>query len=159
MKVTQHKQNDEQFKCDSCGEIFEFKWDMMNHRKKMHEQSVRMCKFFAQGKCIFEDETCWYSHQIETNRTQNPFKCTFCEEVFVSKARMTSHRKINPTQAKIFKCRNFMLGQCKFEENQCWYSHDVTQNVKDPETDKVINKDTSKNIVEKDDSEQGGEKK
>ena len=158
VKVTQHKQNNDTFKCDSCDDIFEFKWDMMNHRKKMHEQSVRQCKFFAQGKCIFEDETCWYSHQPESNKTQHPFKCTFCDEVFVSKARMMSHRKTSHTQAKLFKCRNYVLGQCKFEENQCWYSHDVALNVKDPESENSICKDTSINIVEKDDPRKDNEK-
>ena len=38
----------------------------MTHRKKEHPKVVQQCNLFKQKKCMFKNDSCWYTH-IETN--------------------------------------------------------------------------------------------
>ena len=39
--------------CKHCGEKFNDKWNLMNHRKLMHIQTVALCKNKLEGNCNF----------------------------------------------------------------------------------------------------------
>ena len=36
----------------------------MNHRKKDHQNTVKLCNSYQLGICIFNDESCWFKHEI-----------------------------------------------------------------------------------------------
>ena len=55
----------EEIKCFVCGKIFESKPEMMKHRKKEHSQVIMPCKQFQIKKCRFQDERCWFKHEVE----------------------------------------------------------------------------------------------
>ena len=38
------------------------------------------------------------------------------------------HRKNAHKEAIVFKCRNFIQGNCKFDAKDCWYQHDSIEN-------------------------------
>jgi hypothetical protein len=61
----------ENIKCFICNEIFESKADMMFHRKRTHASYVRKCIQFAQNKCSFKNDSCWYQHdeKMETDES------------------------------------------------------------------------------------------
>ena len=47
--------------CRNCGKNFMNKHEMMDHRKREHEDSCKPCNQFQNGKCRFEN-ACWYKH-------------------------------------------------------------------------------------------------
>ena len=61
--------NEGQCLCFSCGEICENKTSLSTHIKTHHGNTV--CKNFQRGACTFDNDTCFYSHEVvpETNDT------------------------------------------------------------------------------------------
>ena len=53
---------EQQFKCNSCGEIFTTKSNLMNHRKNTHYYTISKCREYAKGNCPRADVNCWYLH-------------------------------------------------------------------------------------------------
>ena len=52
--------------CQTCGKTFVLKWKLEKHLG-IHQESVKTCKYFNEGKeCPFEDIGCKFSHK-ETN--------------------------------------------------------------------------------------------
>ena len=54
-----------------CGKTFESKPEMMKHRKKMHSQVIMPCTQFQINKCRFQDERCWFKHEVESDQTDD----------------------------------------------------------------------------------------
>ena len=59
------KKKEENIKCYFCNNIFESKSQLMAHRKKEHQQSVKPCNQFRENTCRFKDDTCWFKHVLE----------------------------------------------------------------------------------------------
>ena len=51
------------FKCYDCGETFDERRKMMVHKKNSHNDSTRLCNLFIDGKCMYNDDSCWYKHE------------------------------------------------------------------------------------------------
>ena len=49
-------------KCNLCDEFFKSKNEFMTHRKKNHEENVKMCNLFKKGHCTYH-ECCWFVHR------------------------------------------------------------------------------------------------
>ena len=62
----------EQVKCYVCGKRFEKKAEMMTHRKLKHAEIVMPCKKHQIKQCGFQDQTCWYKHETESNDDSVP---------------------------------------------------------------------------------------
>ena len=90
----------------------------MKHNKKHHKQLVSACRNFDGGVCEYEENDCWFIHNI--NPEVKP-KCTLCSKTLNSRYEYLKHRKmIHPQKVPI--CRN--KETCKFENNdQCWFLH------------------------------------
>ena len=50
-----------QWKCRNCGETFESKPHLMNHRRDNHD--MPMCYYDMENKCNQSPEMCWYKHK------------------------------------------------------------------------------------------------
>ena len=48
--------------CKDCDEKFQIKSDLMKHRKMNHRSKVYGCRDFVQGKCTFQESSCWFLH-------------------------------------------------------------------------------------------------
>ena len=59
------QQRSETIQCFVCNETFVNKPDMMLHRKKRHSEIIRQCSQFNQNSCRFQEEACWFKHDIE----------------------------------------------------------------------------------------------
>ena len=91
--------------------------------KDKHEGFIEPCKFYARGSCFFNEETCWYSHNVNRNikgATIN-LKCKYCGETFGHKNDLMSHRKRNHEE-KIALCREYESGNCHYGI-LCWFKH------------------------------------
>ena len=55
--------NSPQLTCRTCGESFNSKHNLMNHRKQVHIQNVRQCRDYEENKCRRGEDRCWYKHQ------------------------------------------------------------------------------------------------
>jgi hypothetical protein len=55
--------HDIQLKCHKCGETFENKTTLMNHKKKDHPSNI-LCKYYMNSKCRRTSEQCWFNHYI-----------------------------------------------------------------------------------------------
>ena len=53
--------------CFICSKTFDSKSEMMCHRKKNHSNIVRQCNLFLERRCRFQNDYCWFKHDIETN--------------------------------------------------------------------------------------------
>ena len=113
---------DKKFICNMCGEILDTKGSLMNHRKDMHIEEVKLCSFFAQGSCDFQDDMCWYIHD-KKRAAQQEFKCSFCEEKFKTKFLIMHHKKEYHRES-VLPCRDFIKGSCRFESERCWFKHE-----------------------------------
>ena len=110
------------FNCHSCGESFTSKNSLMDHRRDQHKDQIKRCRYFLKGICEFEDETCWYRH-VDSQNEGAEAKCSFCDEVFKSKSELIVHRKNIHAQKKVILCRDYQRGSCRYPEDECWYRH------------------------------------
>ena len=99
----------------------------MKHRKSDHSQIVKMCKYYTQNKCAYNNDICWYKHDkadmfCEQQKDRISYNCKFCDNSFKDKSDFMEHKKNAHIQA-VPKCKNFMKGNCSFNNDKCWYSH------------------------------------
>ena len=135
----QKPNNDNEFKCDICEQLFVDKSTLVNHIKKQHDKS-KPCKYFAKGLCMFSTEICWYSHDkdiINQTKNYNEIICKFCEEKFHMKSELMNHRKSKHTD-RISFCRNNENKKCEYGKN-CWYKHTNEMDTKCNDSNSDIN--------------------
>ena len=58
-------------KCFIYSKTFGNKFEMMNHRKKNHSNIIKRCTKFVEGTCPFQENFCWYSHEKQSNESDN----------------------------------------------------------------------------------------
>ena len=113
------------FLCNVCGKRFVAKIEFMEHRKKQHPHTIKLCRYFLQGSCAFEAETCWYSHKINNENRMKPlthYTCSLCKKDFKSKPEFMTHRKQNHNDI-VKRCQNERTDTCTFGHKMCWYNH------------------------------------
>ena len=115
-------------RCHYCGENFETKRDLMIHRKNAHIEKVKLCSYFAEGKCIFGDE-CWYNHsKTESNYDKTEYKCKVCDKMFLNRHDFMHHRKKQHAQ-NVPLCKNALKGTCHFGVKNCWFNHNENESM------------------------------
>ena len=151
MKSNRNDQNS--IECRNCGENFSSKWNLMNHRKSMHLNSVAYCRNKLEGKCNFSDEICWWNHSEKQINNEQNVKCFVCSKLFDSKVELMMHRK-NDHPELIRPCNMFRLNCCIFQAESCWYKHVKESKGKsdDNSEDKNENKTTSKDDKEEEET-------
>ena len=115
---------DNNIKCRHCGSEFQNKWDLMNHRKKEHLNSVAACRNNSNGNCTYSADLCWWKHN--ENIKQN-IECFVCGEMFDCRSSMMMHRKISHASI-ITACKLFEEQKCRFEDKSCWFTHKNNKN-------------------------------
>ena len=55
--------NIKEFKCSECDIVFDWKFDLMKHRKHEHPKHVSVCTKNRNGSCHFGEEKCWFKHE------------------------------------------------------------------------------------------------
>ena len=107
-------------KCKTCGEVFNSKPELMRHRKLEHPNTVANCRNYSEGRCNFDDNSCWWHHK---DGEQVEIECYFCEKTFDTKGKVMIHRKMeHPRTVK--QCIQFEDLKCKFNEETCWFKHE-----------------------------------
>ena len=112
------------WKCRNCGELFESKHSLMDHRRDNHV--MPMCHYDIDNKCNQLPEVCWYQHKqgnISNHRNVQDLqnKCFTCQEEFISLGSMMEHRKTNhPELVKL--CTKAATGECR--RVKCWFHHE-----------------------------------
>ena len=74
--------------CEYCDQMFNIKSDLMFHIKSQHKDSLKLCKYFLKGICMFSDDTCWNSHEVNVNSMVTPHQkyiCKYCGDVSKTK--------------------------------------------------------------------------
>ena len=98
------------FPCDICGKFCRTEEDLTYHLKK-HE---------------FESHSC----EPQPVRNENVIlECNFCAKKFETKKELMVHKK-KEHREKVKVCWNYSSGKCEFVENDCWFLHTNTLNVK-----------------------------
>lgn len=104
-------------KCKFCEEQFSTNNEMWEHRKQDHP-SHKPCINFP--NCDFAGR-CAYSHiQIP----EGMVRCFECGKDFKSYKEMMIHRKSVHNDGTV--CRKFIQNQCNRPSNQCWFSHEIS---------------------------------
>ena len=109
------------FSCNKCHQKFHQQFELMNHIKREHTESVAICKYFKDGQCNYSAAKCWFKHPHENSQHEKAYECNYCEEKCDSKSEIMKHRKSNHNLV-VPICRNFKNNSCKFG-NDCWYNH------------------------------------
>ena len=134
-------EKDATMKCRNCGEKFSAKWNLMNHRKRMHSSTVAVCRNYTEGQCNYSDEMCWWNHSEKIIDCDEHLKCFICNKIFAFKALMMKHRKDDHPEL-INPCNKFKLGNCWYREETCWFKHKVEhENPANPTTKKGNDKE------------------
>ena len=118
------EEENESNSCKTCQQNFIQESDLKYHIKLKHEEIASPCKYFMQGWCMFSDEVCWNSHNIQIIQKMEPlneYNCKYCEKVFSAKHELMKHRKQNHLQ-NVGLCRENLKNKCKYK-NECWYKH------------------------------------
>ena len=123
--------------CRSCGEGFNEKRLLINHRRDHHPLDRKPCRYDLEDNCSFAAEECWYRHDSNRPQTESrttriinkeggagrnstTYNCHSCNEEFRTKNSVMMHRKrIHPEMCK--PCEKG--GECSRNE-ECWYTHD-----------------------------------
>ena len=136
------------FRCQICGETFETKGTLMEHRKKEHRKTVAYCQNNLKGNCLFSDSKCWWIHddQVDTDKKEDAFKCFICDESFRQKGLMMIHKKSKHIESTRY-CNLYLDEKCRFKDETCWYKHeDKPKNVSE---EKVVNVATENTVFQK----------
>ena len=137
---TMHTPNEHDEKCFTCEKLFPSYRQLMNHRKSEHP-SNKKCRYFLQDQCKFNENVCWYSHEKNTKSeadvSSSENACNECDANFTSKKELMKHKKLVHKQ-NIQKCRKYLQGNCAFEEQICWFSHEIVQQNKEKETEQQV---------------------
>ena len=115
-----HNQNGN-FRCRSCGKEFQSKYQLMNHRKSEHPNTLAPCRDYLEERCRFDADKCWWNHK---DGKQANIECFFCEKSFHTKTKVMMHRK-NEHPKTVKQCSQFIHKQCPFNE-MCWFKHEDT---------------------------------
>ena len=110
-------------KCRNCDTTFQTKWQLMNHRRDIHP-SNRMCKYYAENKCKFTTQGCWYKH--EAPLSSNRFKCFTCDQEFENLNNLMMHKKHDHVE-NCNNCSKFVEGICQLTDDRCWFIHNVNE--------------------------------
>ena len=85
--------------CHSCGEKFDTKRNLMDHRRDYHKHLSKLCRYYMKGECEFDDQ-CWYRHET-SSRMKTVSLCNNCDETFVSKSELAIHMNEKHAQNKV----------------------------------------------------------
>ena len=61
--------------------------------------------------------SCTKASAIFSPQTLKEYKCGICEKVFHHNHRKNEHSQFVP------KCREYINGACRYEQNGCWFRH------------------------------------
>jgi len=102
--------------CTTCGESLGSYVELMIHRRDNHE-ARKTCRYFLLGQCIFDEDTCWYSHR-ENVKKQNT--CNHCKNTFTNKNDLMNHIK-DEHKKHVKMCKN--KDKCVHKDS-CWFLHE-----------------------------------
>ena len=138
-KITYHNPSPYTEQCHTCSKEFKSYKEMMDHRKIEHP-SKRLCRYFKEGTCIFENEKCWWRHSSKLEEPLEnlfPHNCQGCEMIFKTQNEMMKHKK-REHRHLVSKCQKFMQGICDLNENSCWFLHTEQKMEVDGENEQVF---------------------
>ena len=96
VQCTHNKSNNvdaiNQITCHICSSQFNLKSELMKHRKESHSERVQKCRYYQEGVCIFDDNSCWYRHEKVDDQLKS-FKCDVCDVSFNSTHNLRFHKK------------------------------------------------------------------
>ena len=121
---------EEVIKCKHCDDQFSAIWNLMNHRKLKHINTVRQCQNYQSGKCRFTSEKCWWRHDPVVTEQSSTIKCFNCGESFTSKSEMMKHRKL-AHRMTVSKCAKFLQNKCPFMSTFCWFLHENSEEMEE----------------------------
>ena len=124
-ELVQHGEIGPLLKCRDCENEFTCKPDLMDHRRDIHPELRRTCRYKREGNCRYPDAVCWYSHDkkqdMPATNPEGRHKCITCENKFSSKSQMMRHRKIEHPEI-VPKCKDG--DRCTFPLDECRFIHD-----------------------------------
>ena len=113
----------------------------MEHKKKDHTESVKVCWNFSSGTCGYGDRKYWFLH-CKTQTSE--IKCNFCEKQFTNLSEFLTQRKKYQKQI-VPICRNLQNRKCGYTNENCWFIHNENKDneveiEEDKENKEVIQK-------------------
>ena len=163
----EYSKTPKKYYCDDCEELFNTKTDSEDHIKNVHtegeiknasaileeenpEQALENIEFNC-NECHYQAYTGpqLKKHINETGHKPNPllteadlgklWTCNACKNVFSDKPDLMDHRRDNHKENRK-KCKYRLKGTCIFNKDECWWSHDMTEqiNLKQAPTEKEM---------------------
>ena len=112
-------------RCYTCKQEFSSYWKLMTHRKVEHPSNKR-CRYYLKQQCYFNNETCWYRHEMNIKEVETQFECRECDDKFLKKNELMVHKKKKHREITE-KCRDYLQGNCKETEETCWFIHEMNK--------------------------------
>ena len=111
-----------QVACDECGNNFKNLNQLNRHMETDHSEGEHNCM-----KCSYQGNTA-YSLKKHINVTHKIF-CHTCSKASDSKWDLMVHRRDNHYDL-LKTCRYFLMGNCKFGNEKCFYRHEENEKFK-----------------------------
>ena len=129
------------YSCNICGKRNNNNGELMSHRKNIHPETIRTCKYFIMGRCDFPESVCWFMHTIGSTtsapQTLNEYKCGLCDKVFKIKSDFMNHRRRTHKEF-VAVCKDNINACCRFDADACWFKHEDTKEIPNVQSTDLI---------------------
>ena len=119
--------------CNICSKVFLDKNYLTRHKISAHitrgQLNCNECDFQANSEPELKKHLNLKSHKAAGGVIGSELKesqtCNICnEECNVWWILMNHRREVHPERSR--QCRNFIKGECNFEDEECWWKHTAT---------------------------------
>ena len=121
--ISGHSPSEYEETCFTCGDTFKSYSYLMNHLKKEHP-SNRVCCYFKENTCIFEESECRYIHSMQIKSEDQKHGCNKCGKTCQTRSELKRHLK-GEHRELVARCKNFIAGRCERMDRYCWFLHET----------------------------------
>ena len=121
LDIHMNKHENKNSKCNVCEKKFKSKDRLNLHVKTTHENELE----YNCNECSYQAHTKEeLDAHFEATHLGHKINCHTCGKGFATKRELMVHRKADHLSL-IKKCRYFLRGDCDFEDDVCWWRHDL----------------------------------
>jgi len=117
-QVRVHSDIAAQFICDSCGQSFKIKVDLLLHINRKHNINTHICRYC--GKSVTDLRNHEWKHKKRAEMTSLKFSCHLCIAKFQNQTRLDNHLLLHKRGYKCSECNVIVISsrQLRYHKNR-----------------------------------------
>lgn len=101
------------FTCDSCGQLFKLKVDLLNHISRKHNTNIHICRYC--GKSVTDIIVHESKHKKRAETASLRFSCHLCPEKYRNQTRLDNHLLLHKQGYKCSECNVIVTSSRKLK--------------------------------------------